>query len=144
LKASPGKGRVLIGTAEAVSIPAWDIRGLPAKIDTGARSSALHVTRVKELAGGRVRFDVCLDATASGRCVLVEAPVERRGRVRASNGRVETRIFVRASIELGGVERRIEVGLVDRSDMLYRMLLGRSALAGSFIVDPGRRYVLGR
>jgi hypothetical protein len=53
-------------------------------------------------------------------------------------------VFVSAHIQLGGVERRIEVGLVDRSDMLYRMLLGRSALAGSFIVDPGRRYVLGR
>jgi hypothetical protein len=91
-----------------------------------------------------VRFDVCLHQRDPKRRVRVEAPVERRGRVRASNGRIETRVFVSAKLLLGGVTRRVEIGLVDRSDMLYRMLLGRSALAGSFIVDPARHYVLGR
>jgi hypothetical protein len=142
LKAAPE--RVLIGTTEAVSIPAWGIRGLAAKIDTGARTSALHVERVKELGGGRVRFDVRLDARDASRRARVEAQIARRGRVRASNGGVETRLFVSARIQLGAVERPVEIGLVDRSAMLYRMLLGRSALAGSFLVDPGRRYVLGR
>ena len=117
---------------------------MAAKIDTGARTSALHVERVKELPAGRVRFDVCLEADAPEKRVRVEAAVERRGRVRASNGGVEIRVFVGARIALGGVERRIEIGLVDRSEMLYRMLLGRSALAGSFLIDPGRRYVCGR
>jgi hypothetical protein len=144
LKVEPRRGRVLIGTTEAVAIPAWGVHGLPAKIDTGARSSALHVERVKELPGGRVRFDVCLHARDPARRVRVEAPIERRGRVRASNGRIETRLFVSAKVALGSVVRRVEIGLVDRSDMLYRMLLGRSALAGSFIVDPARRYLLGR
>jgi hypothetical protein len=140
---APGRGRVLIGATEAVSIPAWGVRGLAAKIDTGARTSALHVEHIEELAEGRVRFDVAAARGEAG-SAHVEARVERRGRVRASNGRIQTRIFVKARIELGGLECNVEIGLVDRRNMLYRMLLGRSALAGTFIVDPGKRYVFGR
>ncbi|HEY3497604.1 MAG TPA: RimK/LysX family protein [Polyangiaceae bacterium] len=138
------RGRVLIGTTEAVSIPDWGVLRLPAKIDTGARTSALHVEDVEELSGGRVCFRVCSKQSDRARRVRVEASIVRRGRVRASNGRIETRLFVRARIELGDVARRVEIGLVDRRDMLYRMLLGRTALAGTFVIDPGKQYVLGR
>lgn len=140
----PRRGRVVIGATELVSIPAWGVERLPAKIDTGARTSALHVEEVEELSGGRVRFDVRLKRRDPEARVRVEAAIVRRGRVRASNGRIQTRLFVSARIEIGDVARRVEIGLVDRRDMLYRMLLGRSALAGSFVVDPGKSYVHGR
>jgi hypothetical protein len=133
---------LIIGVTEYVDIPEWRILRLRAKIDTGARSSALHVENVRELASGRVRFDVRLSRSESERRVTVEAPVARRGRVRASNGEVETRIFVLIGVRIGPVERAIELSLVDRDRMIFRMLIGRRALAHAFLVDPSRRYVL--
>lgn len=133
---------MLVGVAEYVDIPAWRVLGLRAKIDTGARSSALHVEKLREIGGGRVRFDVRLHRSKSERRVTVEATIVRRARVRASTGVATTRIFVAVDLRLGPVARTIELGLVDRQHMLYRMLLGRTALDRDFLVDPSRRFVL--
>ena len=137
-----GRRPLVIGAAEFVDIPAWGIRGLAAKVDTGARSSALHVENVRELARGRVRFDVRLHRRLPERRVTVEAAIHRRGRVRSTSGDAEPRLFVAVGIHVGPVRKRVELGLVDRKNMIYRMLLGRSALSGSFLVDAGRRFVL--
>jgi hypothetical protein len=133
---------LIIGVTEYVDIPEWRILRLRAKIDTGARSSALHVEHIRELRSGRVRFDVRLSRNQSERRVTVEANVARRGRVRASNGEVEARIFVLVKLRIGPVEREVELSLVDRGQMIFRMLIGRRALAHAFLVDPSRRYVL--
>ena len=135
---------LVIGAAEFVDIPAWGVRGLAAKVDTGARTSALHVENVRELPRGRVRFDVRLHRRLPERRVTVEAAIRRRGRVRSSSGDAEPRLFVVVGICVGPVRKRVELGLVDRKNMIYRMLLGRSALAGSFLVDAGRRFLLAR
>ena len=116
--------------------------GLRARVDTGARSSALHVENLRELGDGRVRFDVRLHRLKSERRVTVEAPIVRRARVRASTGVASKRIFVAATVQIGPVARKIELGLVDREHMLYRMLLGRMALGRDFLVDPSRRFLL--
>jgi hypothetical protein len=135
---------IVIGVAEFVDFPEWKIRHLRAKIDTGARSSALHVENIREVGGGKVRFDVRLHRQKRERRVTVEAPIARRGRVRSSNGLIQTRLFVVAKVRVGPVERDIELSLVDREKMLYRMLLGRMALANYFLVDASRRYVVSR
>ena len=133
---------LVIGVTEYVDIPAWRILRLRAKIDTGARSSALHVENIRELGAGRVRFDVRLSRSESDRRVTVEARVARRGQVRPSSGEPEERIFVAVKVRIGPVEREIELSLVDRGRMIFRMLIGRRALAQAFLVDPGRRYLL--
>ncbi|HXK18834.1 MAG TPA: RimK/LysX family protein [Polyangiaceae bacterium] len=133
----------LIGTAEYVDFPDWGVQSLSARVDTGARTSALHVENVKLLAGSRVRFDVRLRRDDPSARVTVETKVSRRTEVRASTGQTEPRLFVKAHIRLGGREQLIEVGLVDRRHMLYRMLLGRSALQRRYVVDVSKRYVLG-
>ncbi len=133
---------LIIGVTEYVDIPQWRISSLRAKIDTGARSSALHVENIRELGLGRVRFAVRLSRNRSDRRVTVEAPIARRGRVRPSTGELEARIFVAIRVRIGPVEREIELSLVDRGRMIFRMLIGRRALAHAFLVDPSRRYVL--
>jgi hypothetical protein len=133
---------LVIGVTEYVDIPAWRILRLRAKIDTGARSSALHVENIRELGGGRVRFDVRLSRSESDRRVTVESRIARRGQVRPSSGEPEERIFVAVKVRIGPIEREIELSLVDRGRMIFRMLIGRRALAHAFLVDPGRRYVL--
>jgi hypothetical protein len=136
-------GLRIIGVAEYVDFPDWGVRGLSARVDTGARTSALHVENVRTLPGGRVRFDVPLQRDDPSARATVEAKVSRRAPVRSSTGQTDKRIFVKAHVRLGGREHQIEVGLVDRRHMLYRMLLGRSALERRFLVDVTKRYALG-
>lgn len=133
----------IIGVAEYVDFPDWGVKSLRARVDTGARTSALHVENVRLLAGSRVRFDVRLRRDDPSARVTVETKVSRRAPVRSSTGQTEARLFVKAHVRLGGREQQIEVGLVDRRHMLYRMLLGRSALERKFLVDVSRRYALG-
>lgn len=139
-RADPLRGRTLIGIAERIDLPEWGVRRLRVKIDTGARTSALHVDGVEELEGDRVRFWVILDRKR-GRRVQVEAPLARTARVRSSSGRAEKRYFVVTRMVLGGVEKEIELSLAAREPMIFRMLLGRTALTHDFLVDPSRRYL---
>lgn len=134
----------IIGWAEYVAIPEWNISRIRAKMDTGARSSALHVENIQEISGNRVRFDVRLHRRNVDRRVTVEAPITRRGRVRPSSGVTQTRLFVSAKVKIGSVEREVELSLVCRKHMIFRMLIGRSALSHHFLVDVSRRYTLGR
>jgi hypothetical protein len=128
------------GWREWVDLPAWGIARIRAKLDTGARTSALHVAAVEEVGPGRVAFDV-VPSRRSDRRVRVVTDVVRQTRVRSSNGTSSTRFVVRTRLRLGPVEREIEVTLVDRGAMLHRLLVGRTGLAG-ILVDPSRRYVL--
>lgn len=134
--------KIVIGRREVVRLPDWGVR-LRAKVDTGARTSALDVADVEPLSGGRVRFSIVLKRDRSRR-VRVEAPVARMGRVRPSSGQTQVRYFVETEIRLGDVVKTVELSLVPREGMLCRMLLGRTALARDFLVDPDAVYRLGR
>jgi hypothetical protein len=133
----------VIGWNEYVALPEWGVSRLRAKVDTGARSSALHVEDIEELGGGRVAFHVILHRHKRDRRVRVETRIRRRGRVRASTGHYETRLFVSTPVRIGPAEREVELSLVDRERMIFRMLLGRTALAG-FLVDVSHGQLLGK
>lgn len=137
-------GATVIGYAELVDFPAWGVSGLRGKIDTGARTSALHVSNIRELGGEKVGFDVVLHRRHPDRVVHVETDIVRRSGVRPSNGVLQTRLFVAATLRIGPIQRQIELNLVDRVDMIYRMLVGRTAMGSGVLVDPTRRYVLTR
>lgn len=136
----PLEGRTLIGVAERIELPEWGVTRLRVKIDTGARTSALHVDGVEPLENGRVRFWIVLDRRGDKR-VQVEAPITRISKVRSSSGRAEQRYFVTTRMRLGGIEKPIEISLARREPMLFRMLLGRTALGRDFLVDPAHRYL---
>ncbi len=137
-------GVPVLGWRERVDLPEWGVRRILAKVDTGARTSSIHVEHIEEIGEGRVRFEVVVARVARGRperTVVVEADLLRTSSVRPSTGRVQRRPVVEALVRIGPVERRVELSLVSREHMLCRMLLGRSALAGSALVDPDRTYV---
>ncbi len=135
--------RISIGWNEYVDLPEWGVKGLKAKADSGAKTSALHVEDIELLPRGRIRFVVIVHREQRDRHVRVEARIVRRSRVRSSTGHYAFRYFVSTTLRLGGIEREVEISLVDREKMTFRMLLGRSALAGGFVIDPGRRRMLG-
>lgn len=141
-----GHGRCVIGWKERIALPAWGVARLIAKADTGARSSAIDVASIEEIAADAVRFDMVLSRWARGGGhsdhVTIETPIVRRSIVRSSLGVEHERLFVETIIEIGVVKKRIEVGLVCRKNMLCRMLLGRAALEPEFLINPGAHRLL--
>jgi hypothetical protein len=135
-----------IGWREWVALPGLGITRLKAKIDTGARTSALHTFSVKpfEYQDGTewVRFGVHPDQHSTVTEIFCEAPILDRRVVRDSGGHEEERIVIGADMLIGQEKLRTELTLTARDDMLFRMLLGRTAMRGRFIVDPSRSFVL--
>ena len=138
------RNKIVVGWNEYVEFPEWGIRRLGAKVDTGAQTSALHVEDIEEIGRGRIRFDDVVHLTKRDRHFSVKAKIVRRSRVKSSNGEYDLRYFVETQLRLGDVEKTIEISLVDRGKMAHRMLLGRSALHGDFVVDVSRRHLLDR
>jgi hypothetical protein len=139
--------RLLIGRKEYVALPDWGIPRIRAKVDTGARSSALDVLSydLLETEGrpSRVRFRLALNRTRPDRYRTLEASVLRMVGVRNSGGVCERRPLIETTIRLGPVMRRIRLTITDRAAMRYRMILGREALRGHFVVDVSKKYLQG-
>lgn len=132
----------IIGWREIVAFPDWGIDGVVAKIDTGARTSAIHVEEIKKLKGNRVKFYVVTHRRTPVRHVLVKADLVRTTRVRSSSGHTQERFVVAGRVRIGPVTKLVEMSLVRREHMLCRMLLGRTALEG-FLVDVNERHLFG-
>ena len=136
-----------IGWREWVSLPGLGIRAVKAKIDTGARSSALHAYDLETFRREGVewvRFKVHPIQRDTRTVVQAELPLHERRHVRSSSGHRTLRPVVLAEVELMGVKLPIELTLTNRDEMGFRMLLGRRALRKRFLVDPGRSYLAGK
>ncbi|MBU1004043.1 MAG: ATP-dependent zinc protease [Proteobacteria bacterium] len=138
---------MLIGWREIVAFPEWGIPGLKAKIDSGAKTSALHVfePEVFERDGKRfVRFQIHPLQNSDLVSLPCEAELVERRKVTNSGGQSQRRYVVRTVIELAGRHWPIELTLTNRDKMKYRMLLGRSAMSGELLVDPQLSYQCGK
>ena len=133
----------IVGWQEWVALPELGLPAIKAKIDTGARSSALHAFMIEPFGPAShpmVRFGI---HPIPGRVdveVFCSAPVIDRREVTSSNGEAETRYFIRSAIELGGTTWPIDIGLTNRETMAYRMLLGRQAIREDMMVDPAASF----
>lgn len=132
--------KITLGWREYVRLPDWGIR-VRAKVDTGARTSAIHVDHVEELGGDRIRFEVVVREKPERKTVWIEAETVREAAVKPSSGKRQNRPVVRTMMKLGGVKQKIELSLVCRKGMLCRMLIGRKALEGRYVVDPDQKYL---
>jgi len=132
---------VMIGWRERLDLPEWGVAGLAAKIDTGARTSAIHVENIVPGDGREITFDVILSRKQHHQRVSVTTEWVRRARIRSSNGEVRERFVVATRMIMGGVEKTIELSLVSRQNMLCRMLLGRTALGDDFRINAAEKYL---
>jgi len=133
----------IIGWREWVALPELDIQTTKAKIDTGARSSSLHALNqeVFERDGtDLVRFEVHPLQRRDDLTVTCEAPLADRRRIRSSSGQSSWRNVIRTQVLWMGLTMDIDLTLADRSLMGFRMLIGREAIRGELLVDPGRSY----
>ncbi len=137
----------IVGWREWVALPAWGVEHVKAKVDTGARTSALHahdLTAFTRDDAPWVRFAIHPFQDSDRDAVEIEAPVTEEREVRSSNGEVDVRPVVVTEVVLAGHNRSVEVTLTQRDAMGFRMLVGREALRGEFLVDPGKSYLGGR
>lgn len=137
----PTAPKITVGWRELIALPDWQIPKLRAKIDTGAKTSALDVDQIELLPREKIRFDVVLSNQHRRRRKWITADIVRTTVIKSSNGERETRYVVATTLELGGRSELAEFTLVRRENMLCRMLIGRSALSPHYIVDAGRTYL---
>lgn len=136
-----------LGWREWVGLPDLGLARIKAKVDTGARTSALHAFALQpyeEDGVSRVRFQMHPLQRDSETVVECTADVVDRRVVSDSGGHREERYVITTPIHVGDAVWPAELTLTSRDDMLFRMLLGRTAIAGRGVVDPARSYVQGK
>lgn len=141
-----GATKPSLGWREWLALPELGIDFIKAKIDTGARTSALHAFYIEPFTKEDkpwIRFGIHPRQGSSEHVVHCEAPVIDRRNVTDSGGHREERYVILTAIRVGQRTIDVEVTLTDRENMRFRMLLGRTAMRGEFLVDPGRSYLSG-
>ena len=144
---SRGTRLPVIGWREWLALPELGVDSIKAKVDTGARTSSLHAFDVTETTVDgivHVRFTIHPAQRKAEPAISVELPLLGKRRVRDSGGKTELRPVVETTVGLLGQEWPIEITLTRRDAMGFRMLLGRQAIKGRFLVDPGRSFQGGR
>ncbi len=135
------------GWREWVSLPELGIRQIKAKVDTGARTSALHAFEVSSFfEDGRERVEFRLHPVQKDNETVTtcKADVLDKRVITDSGGHKEERFVIETLLKIGKHHWPIEVTLTARDDMLFRMLLGRTALKSRALVNPARSYVVGK
>jgi len=142
----PKRTLINLGWCEWLALPELGIAAIEAKIDTGARSSSLHVDEQQMFARDGcdwVRFSLHLGMDLERARIEREAPVLDRRGVRDSGGHETERVFILTPLAAAGLLLPIEINLAARRGLRFPMLLGRTAMAGCFSVNPARRHRLG-
>jgi hypothetical protein len=138
----------VLGWKEDAALPDWGIERVRVKLDTGAKTSAIHV-RTSEVVGEHelggvtlpiLRLVIPLSRLHADRSATVDAAVVGYKSVRDTSATAEKRPVVRTRLVCGPLDREIDVTVTDRTGMIFRMILGRQAIAGHAVVDPALGY----
>lgn len=139
--------RPLVGWREWVALPELDVGRIKAKIDTGARTSSIHAWNIR-LANGAdgdwVSFDLHPVQRNNSEIVSCRARLADSREIRSSSGHVERRFVIETLLKLGENAWPIHLGLTNRDEMGFRLLLGRTALRKRVIINPGRSFLTTR
>lgn len=142
--APPKKKLPIIGWREWVKLPDLGIDLIKAKVDTGARTSALHAFALKPFKEGnqdKISFDIHPIQNDTSKIITCTADVIDLRWVTDSGGHREERFVIRTPVILGDKSWPIEITLTERDTMLFRMLLGRGAIRKRYLLNPGRSFI---
>lgn len=143
--ADPASRRTVIGWREWVHLPALLGQPIKAKIDTGARTSAIHafnIVQIKVDGMPWVEFGLHPVQRLRHPEVRCRAPLLDQRMITSSNGHKQLRYVIRTMASIGEVQWPIELSLADRDQLGFRMLLGREAMRRRFVIDPSRSFRL--
>jgi hypothetical protein len=144
---APIKPKIQMGWREWAALPDLGIARIKAKIDTGARTSALHAFALdtySEHGQRMVRFGVHTLQRKLRPQIFCTAAVTDERWVMDSGGHKERRLVIATHVSIGAMTWPIELTLTDRDPMRFRLLIGRSAMLGKLVVDPDASYITGR
>lgn len=136
--------RAVIGWREWISLPELGIEAIKVKVDTGARTSALHATKIRYLEKHDGQTLVSFLVTSNlepKRTVRVRAPLVEQRKVTSSMGHASLRPVIRTDVQVGKRRWPVEITLVNRDPMGFRMLLGRRAVRSEFLVHPSKSFI---
>lgn len=137
--------KLVVGNIENCDLPELGIADLQVRVDTGAKTSSLHVdnvTKIKKKGKPWVKFDIHPDVHNVETIISCEAALFDVRSIKSSNGVSEQRYVIKTPFRLGGHSWPIEITLTDRSDMTYLMLLGREGMADRILVDPSQTFMI--
>lgn len=133
-----------VGWREWIGLPALGVEAMKAKIDTGAKTSAIHAFRIEEFhRNGELFVSFYLHPVQRKKKpeIYCEAQVSDKRLVRSSNGKEEARYVITTLLQIGNDSWPVEVTLTNRDEMGFRALVGRQALRRRLVVDPARSFV---
>jgi len=133
------QGKQVVGWLEKVCIYPGNLV-IIAKLDTGAKNSSLNASNITEFTRNGEQWVQFHVTDRYGKTVTIERKVHRMAKIKRHGGRAQPRYSIHLGICLGDFYREAEVNLVDRSDFIYQMLIGRSFLADNLIVDPSAKF----
>lgn len=142
----------VLGWKEDAALPNWGIDRLRVKLDTGAKTSAIHVNSITDIGEHEVdgqtlpiaKLEIPLSRLHPDRVATVEVPIIGYKSVRDTRAKAELRPVVRTRLRCGTLDHDIDVTVTDRTGMIFRMILGRQALQGHAMVDPSQGYTTRR
>jgi ribosomal protein S6--L-glutamate ligase len=141
------QNKIILGSEEWCSFPELGIPTIKARVDSGAKTSALHAINIapfKKEGQNWVKFDINPIQNNVKTIIHCEAPLVDKRIVKSSSGFREERYVIRTNLEIGNINWDIEMTLTNRDSMGFRMLLGREAMSGRILVDPEQQYLLGQ
>jgi ribosomal protein S6--L-glutamate ligase len=140
------KNKIVIGSEEWLSLPLLEIPKIKARVDSGAKTSALHAVNIKTFQKDNeewVKFDINPIQNNAKTVTHCQAKLVDRRIVKSSSGFREKRYVIKTVLNINDLEWEVELTLTNRDSMGYRMLLGREAMVGRILVDPETRFTIG-
>lgn len=137
--------KMIVGSLESCSLPELELCNIEVRVDTGAKTSSLHVDNLKNITeGGKpwVTFDIHPDSHNVDDVIKCRHLLYDVRNIKSSNGASEKRYVIKTKLTLGDKTWPIEITLTDRSDMSYLMLLGRQGMSDFVLVDPSKTFLL--
>jgi len=130
------KPKRVVGWKENAALPDLNVKNVIAKIDTGANLASIDAADIKIVSRDKVKYVKFKVMKRNNTVRKTSAPLEGFKRIKSSNGDVERRPYIKTTLLMDGITKKIELTLTDRGPMEYTMLIGRKALGRRWVVNP--------